>query len=105
MKITALLDEDTASGFRLAGIKDIYISNDNTNKKWDEIISRDDIGIIFITEKNAEVIKNKLNDFRLKNNIPIILEIPDKNGRIKEHIDYTSNLIKKAVGVDIVKDK
>lgn len=105
MKIAGLLDKDTAIGFKLAGIRDIYISNNDTQKKWDEIIERDDIGIILITEKIANEIKTKLNDFRLRNTIPIILEIPDKNGRLIDHIDYISSLIKKAVGVEIIKDK
>lgn len=105
MKIAGLLDKDTAIGFKLAGIRDIYISNKDTQKKWDEIIERDDIGIILITEKIANEIKTKLNDFRLRNTIPIILEIPDKNGRLIDHIDYISSLIKKAVGVEIIKDK
>ena len=103
MKITGLLDKDTAIGFRLAGVKDLYISDGDSLNKWDEIIKQDDIGIIFITEKIAKEIRNKLNDFRMKNNIPIIVEIPDKNGRIKDHTDYISNLIKKAVGVEIIK--
>lgn len=105
MKITGLLDKDTATAFRLAGIKDIYISNGNALKKWEEIIQRNDIGIILITERISDEIKIKINDFRLKNTIPIIVEVPDKNGRIVDHIDYISNLIKKAVGVDIIKDK
>ena len=105
MKITGLFDKDTATAFRLAGIKDIYISNGNVLKKWEEIIQRNDIGLILITERISDEIKTKINEFRLKNTIPIIVEIPDKNGRIVDHIDYISNLIKKAVGVDLIKDK
>jgi len=104
MKIAGLLDKDTAIGFRLAGIKDVYITNGDILKKWNEITSLDDIGLIFITEKIAEEIRIKLNEFRLRNTIPIVVEIPDKNGRITTHIDYISNLIKKAVGVEINKD-
>ena len=105
MKIAGLLDKDSAIGFRLAGIKDIYISNNDNLGIWSELVKRDDVGIIFINQKIAEDIKIKLDDFRLRNTIPIIIEIPDKNGRIVGHIDYISDLIKKAVGVEISKDK
>ena len=105
MKIVGLLDKDTAMGFRLGGIKDIYIPDDNILKKWNEIIAKSDIGIILINEKIAKDIENHLNEFRLRNTIPIILEIPDKNGRIINNIDYVSSLIKKAVGVDLIKNK
>ena len=105
MKIAALCDKDTAVGLQLAGIKETYVSDKDTRNLWSEISEREDIGIVFITEKVAEELQRELKDFRLQNNIPIILEIPDKKGRLKEHIDFVSHLIKKAVGVEISKEK
>ena len=105
MKIAALCDKDTAVGLQLAGIKETYVSKEDVAKIWNELSNRDDVGIIFVTEKVAEDLKRELKDFRLQNNIPIILEIPDKKGRIKDHVDFVSHLIKKAVGVEISKEK
>ena len=104
MKIAAICDNDTAVGLRLAGLQEIYIPDD-TVKLWDQISERDDFGIVFITEKLAEEIGKHLEEFRIRNNIPIVVEIPDKKGRIKDHIDFVSRLIKKAVGVEISKEK
>ena len=103
MKLSAFCDTDTAVGFRLAGLNELYISNDNPLEIWYEIIKRDDIGILFINEKIAENLGNHLKEFRLRNNIPIIVEIPDKKGRIEEHVDFVSHLIKKAVGIEVKK--
>jgi len=105
MKIAALCDKDTAVGLQFAGIKETYVSKEDVAKIWNELSNRDDVGIIFVTEKIAENLKRELKDFRLQNNIPIILEIPDKKGRIKDHVDFVSHLIKKAVGVEISKEK
>jgi len=105
MKMTALCDKDTAVGLRLAGIKEMYIPNEDAIKIFNEISKREDIGIIFVTEKIAEELRRELKDFRLRNNIPIILEIPDKKGRLQGHVDFVSHLIKKAVGVEISKEK
>ena len=105
MKLAALCDKDTAVGLQLAGIKETYVSDKDTRNLWSEISEREDIGIVFITEKVAEELQRELKDFRLQNNIPIILEIPDKKGRIKDHVDFVSHLIKKAVGVEISKEK
>ena len=99
MKLIGICDKDTAVGMRLAGVKDLYIPNGDVVKIWDEISDRNDIGIIFITEKIVEAIYDRLNDYRVRNILPIIVEIPDKNGRRRDHMDYISNLIKKAVGV------
>jgi len=104
MKLAALSDKDTAIGLRLAGIHEIYIEDEkNLKDTWNEINKKKDIGILFITEKIAQDLGKYLKDFRIRNNIPIIVEIPDKKGRIKDHVDFVSYLIKKAVGVEISK--
>jgi len=103
MKLIGICDKDTAVGLRLGGVKDLYIPNGNLNNIWNEISDRNDIGVIFITEKIVEDIYERLNDYRLRNILPIIVEIPDKKGRIIDHLDYISNLIKKAVGVEVIK--
>ena len=101
MKLAALCDKDTAIGLRLAGIKETYVSNGNVNELWNQISQNQDIGILFVTEKIAEELGRDFKEYRLKNNIPIVVEIPDKKGRMKDHIDYVSHLIKKAVGVEV----
>ena len=103
MKLATICDRDTAVGLRLAGIHDIFIPDGNPLKIFDEISERDDIGILFITEKIAEEISKDLKEFRLKNDIPVVLEIPDKKGRIEDHVDFVSQLVKKAVGIDVCK--
>ena len=103
MKLVALCDKDTAVGLRLAGIQDIFIPEDNEVKLWNQITERDDIGILFINEKIAEDLDKNLKEYRLRNNVPIIIEIPDKKGRRKDHVDFVSHLIKKKVGVEINK--
>ncbi|MGF3554866.1 MAG: V-type ATP synthase subunit F [Thermoplasmatota archaeon] len=104
MKLAGFTDRDTAVGLRLAGIHEIYIEEgENLKEIWDQICKKKDIGILFITEKIAQDLGRSLKDFRIKNNIPIILEIPDKRGKIKGHVDFVSHLIKKAVGIEINK--
>jgi V/A-type H+-transporting ATPase subunit F len=103
MKIIGICDKDTSVGLRLAGVEDIYIPNGDAVKIWNEISCREDVGVVFITEEIAEDIGEELKDFRIRNVLPIITEIPDKNGRKKDHMDYISHLIKKAVGVEITK--
>ena len=103
MRLAAICDNDTAVGMRLAGVNDLFIPNGNTLDVWNKITERDDIGILFITEKIAEDLGKYLKEFRIRNNIPIIVEIPDKKGRISDHVDFVSHLIKKAVGIEVNK--
>ena len=86
---------------RLVGIHDIHIPDEDAVNIWNKITDKSDIGIIFITEKIADEIGKYLKDFRNRNTVPIIIEIPDKKGRRIDHVDYISHLIKKAVGVEV----
>lgn len=103
MKLAAICDKDTAVGLRLAGIHDLYVPEENPVKILDEITKRNDVGVVFVTEKIAERISKELKEFRLRYDIPIIVEIPDKKGHLEDHVDFISHLIKRAVGIDIGK--
>ncbi len=104
MKLAALCDSDTAVGLRLAGVHEVNVpKEENIKDIWYKISNQDDIGIIFITEALAEELDKYLKDFRIRNNLPIIVEIPDKKGRRKDHVDFVSHLIKKAVGIEVNK--
>ena len=104
LKIAAICDNDTAMGLGLAGVKDCFIpKDDDVIKIWTQVSETDDIGMVFISEKYVEALGNYLKDYRLRNNVPIIVEIPDKSGRIDGHVDFVSHLIKKAVGIEVKK--
>ena len=103
MKLVGISDRDTAIALRLVGIQETYIPDKDAVNIWNKIIEQTDIGIIFITEEIADELGKYLKDFRNRNTVPIIIEIPDKKGRRKDHVDYISHLIKKAVGVEVKK--
>lgn len=106
MNVAALCDTDTAIGLRLAGIHRIYIPDKTKTAKqlWHTLLDEvSDIALLIITEKLAEEIGKEFEEFRLRTIIPVIIEIPDKTGKRPDHIDFVSNLIKKAVGMDIKK--
>ena len=105
MKLAAICDKDTAVGLRLAGVYELFIPDENPVKMLDEISERNDIGVVFITERIAESISKDLKEFRLQNDTPILVEIPDKKGRLEDHVDFISHLIKKAIGMDISKQE
>jgi len=106
MNIAALCDADTAVGLRLAGVHQIFVptSEQTPTQLWHTILDHlDDIALLIITEAIAASIGHEFEEFRLRTIIPVIIEIPDKQGKIPDHIDFVSNLIKKAVGMEINK--
>jgi len=105
MKVAGLCDHDTAVGLQLAGVSELFVPDGNERQLWNEIAERDDIGIVFVTEHIAETLDRELKEYRLRYHLPIVVEIPDKSGRKKDHVDYVSYLIKKAVGIEVNKER
>jgi V/A-type H+-transporting ATPase subunit F len=104
MKVAALCDKETAVGLQLTGVRECYVPDSETALTlFHELTKRTDVGVVIITEKIAQNLDAALKDFRLHKKTPIIVEIPDKTGKIKDHVDIVSLLIKRAVGIDVSK--
>jgi V-type H+-transporting ATPase subunit F len=89
MLLSIIGDEETVTGFLLAGIGErnenstnFLIVNSSTEKAQIEdffksLISRKDIGIILISQHVADIIRETLDAY--DEIIPTVLEIPSKN--------------------------
>ncbi len=100
MKIVVMGDKDTALGFKLAGAHEVYafgeseLDTERAKNKINELVDRQDVGIILITEKLARRIEIPAVAF------PIILQIPDKTGsRFGE--EQLREIVRKAIGVEL----
>ncbi|ASJ01904.1 V-type ATP synthase subunit F [Thermococcus profundus] len=100
MKIAVMGDPDTALGFRLAGVHEVYsfgstpLELERANNKLRELIERDDVGIILITEGLAQSMDIPEVKF------PIILQVPDKSGsRFGEA--QLREIVRRAIGVEL----
>ena len=104
MKVAALCDKETAVGLQLTGVRECYVPDSKSaSALFQELTKRTDVGVIIITEKIAKDLDMALKDFHLHKKTPIFVEIPDKKGKLKDHVDIVSVLIKRAVGIDVSK--
>jgi V/A-type H+-transporting ATPase subunit F len=100
MKIAVLGDRDTALGFKLAGAHEVYsfdttpLEVERLKNKVDELVGREDIGIILITEGLAQ--KIELPDVTF----PIILQVPDKSGTNYGE-ESIKEIVRRAIGVEL----
>lgn len=104
MKIVALGGPYFAQGFSLAGVGDSYIHKDNgdTMKLLTEFVESGEVAVVLLSETVAESVRLELN--RLiegKELYPIIVELPDAEGPVKDKEDPLEVKIKRAVGIDI----
>ncbi|MBK5191466.1 MAG: hypothetical protein JJE19_08240 [Methanosarcinales archaeon] len=106
--VAVIGDPDTAAGFRLAGIRDVY---EYSLEEGEEIarvldkVAKEEVAIILINERFAAETRTRekireINE-KKKGVSPVILEIPGKKGPMEKEIDEISLLIRRAVGVAV----
>ncbi|MDR3291936.1 MAG: V-type ATP synthase subunit F [Methanobrevibacter sp.] len=102
--VAVIGDIDTVTGFKLGGVKKGYIvnSDEEAENALTELINNE-ISIIIITEKIADKIREHINKKVGSNVLPMIIEIPDKSGSSERESDPMSELIKRVIGVEMIK--
>lgn len=100
MKVGVLADQDTVTGFRLAGVNQTRVveSSEDVEDYLKEF--KEDIAVLIITERLAEENREAINKFKEGDSVfPVLVEIPDKFGSAKE--TEIKDLIKKAIGIEV----
>ena len=102
MKIYLLSDNrDTLVGMRLAGIKGkIVLDKKEAENALDDLVKSKDTGIVIITEKLAEKMRDKISFIKQRMASPLIVEIPDRHGSIKDP-DYIAGYVRDSIGIKI----
>ena len=97
-------DIDTVTGFKLGGVKKGIIVNNEEEAKnaLDELLDSE-ISIIIITQKIADTIREHINKRLGSDVLPMVIEIPDKSGSSEGGADQMAALIKRVIGVEMVK--
>ncbi len=103
-KIAVMADPDTVTGFMLGGIKEGYpVKNtEEAEKKIEELVNAD-FSIIITTEKIGDELRATIDKLTSDRALPMIIEVPDKEGSIERASDPMRELIKRVIGVEMVK--
>jgi V/A-type H+-transporting ATPase subunit F len=103
-KIAIIADEDTVTGFKLGGIKEGYaVENaEEASKTLEDLVAKD-YSVIITTEKIGDELRDKIDSLTSERALPMIIEIPDKTGSIERETDPLRELIKRVIGVEMVK--
>ncbi len=101
MEILVVGDRHTVTGFKLAGIKKTY-STDDDQVDLKSILMDETTGVLILTEKFAENHRKLIDNHReSKKMMPIVVEVPDVSGPLARDIDPIRELIKRAIGADV----
>lgn len=101
MKYFVIGDEDTIIGFRLVGVEGRVVESILQAKEAFKVaVSTQDVGVILITEKIAQKIREEIEPYIYESTFPLVLEIPDRQG-VGNSKKSLTDLIEEAVGINI----
>jgi len=99
MKTIVIADEDTVIGFSLAGVPGkIVATATEASNAFEQVTQTADVGILLITERVAQLIREKVDHWIIGGGQPLIVEIPDSQGPL-ENRRTPHEFVKSAIGV------
>ena len=95
-----IADEDTALGFRAAGVPGVSVESRQGALDALEGASGRNVGLILITEEVADMVRQEVDALRLRGTVPMVVEIPGPDGPMEKRRSLT-DLIREAIGVKV----
>ena len=102
MQIFLMADnQDTVTGMRLAGVPGV-IANDREDLEnaLNDALANPDIGIILLMESFGREFPDIIDDVKLNRRVPLIIEIPDRNGTGRRP-DFITAYVGEAIGLKL----
>ena len=101
MKFFLIGDEYTVLGYSLIGIHGVVVENPEEAANALSAATQDtDVGIILITQRVAAEIKSQVDSARLEMSIPIVLEIPDRQGTMEDR-ESAMSVVQRLIGIKV----
>lgn len=102
MKFFLISDNiDTKIGMRLAGVEGVVVhEKDELKKAFDAALADKETAVLLISEKLVQLAPEYIEEQKINNKIPLIVELPDRHGSSKPD-DYILNYVRDAIGVKL----
>ena len=102
MKMYLISDNiDTYTGMRLAGVEGVVVHERAELKEaLSHPIADKEVGIILLTEKFGREYPEIIDDVRLHQTTPLIIEIPDRHGTGRKP-DFITSYVNEAIGLKL----
>lgn len=97
MEIAVIGSDEFVLGFRLAGIRRVFVANsDNYQEKMLEAMSQPTIGILAVDAKDLDDLSFQLRQRVMDSIQPVVVPVGGDDGDLREKV-------KRAIGVDLYK--
>lgn len=94
-------NKDTWIGMKLAGVDGVIVhTREEVLHAIKAAVKNDETGIIIMTEKTVDQVREEVMKLKLQCKKPLIIEIPDRHGSSHSQ-DQITNYIRESVGIRI----
>lgn len=102
MKMYLISDNiDTYTGMRLAGVDGVVVhEREELHNALEAAIADKENGIILLTEKFGREFPEIVDNVKLHNKTPLIIEIPDRHGTGRKP-DFITSYVNEAIGLKL----
>ena len=101
MKFYVIADENTVTGFNLVGLEGEAVeSPEGAREALAKAFESSDTGIIIITERIADSIREDIEEFTFGHAFPLIIEVSDRRSLVEGRVSIRE-LVNSAVGIKI----
>lgn len=102
MKMYLISDNvDTLTGMRLAGVDGTVVhEKEELRAALETAMSDDSIGLVLLTEKFGREFPELIDEIKLKRQMPLLIEIPDRHGTGRKK-DFITSYVNEAIGLKL----
>jgi V/A-type H+-transporting ATPase subunit F len=99
MQILVIGDEDTVTGFRMAGVQGTIVRNEQEAHEAIREAAGHREAVIIVQQRTAEMVREEIDDIRYGTDLPLIVEVPGIEGP-SEQGPSLFRLIRETVGIE-----
>lgn len=101
MKYFIIGDEDAVLGFGMVGVRGTAVRNrEEAEQAFRDAFEDKETGIVIVTERIADLMREQVDQFIFTRQFPLILEIPDRQGRM-EGKPGLREMVNSAIGIKL----
>ena len=102
MKIALIAEKNTATCFKLAGLKDVYSvkSAEEAANILTSLLEDSNLAFVLVTERLIDQIRNVAGKIA-ERKYPMIIPIPDTLGPAEAKTDFVVELIRRKAGIEV----
>lgn len=94
-------DEDTVLGFGMVGVRGREVSTEReANLALDAALEDREIGILIMTERTADLVRDRVEHLLFSEDFPLIVEIPDRSGTLPGR-PTLREMVNDAIGIKV----